>query len=36
VRPKKRHAYPAGETFRAADNVPNREFDAARPDSLTS
>ena len=32
VCPKKRHAYPAGETSRVADNVLNREFDAAKPD----
>jgi len=31
VRPKQRHAYPAGETARVADNVLDRPFDAARP-----
>ena len=32
ARPRKRHAYPAGETSRVADNVLDRQFDAARPD----
>lgn len=32
VRPKKRHAYPAGEASRVAGNVLDRQFDAARPD----
>jgi len=31
ARPGKRHVYPAGETSRVADNVLNREFEAARP-----
>jgi putative transposase len=31
VRPKQRHAYPAGEAARVAANVLDRQFDAARP-----
>ena len=31
VRPKKRHAYPAGEASRVAGNVLGREFGAGRP-----
>lgn len=31
VRPKQRHAYPAGEASRVAANILDRRFDAARP-----